>query len=97
MQPNNKLCNIVVKYGTSQSYNISEIYNFRLYQARGCPLAVHYRVDLQLVHGFGFGCYDNITPKEKCQRVLVLALCLVTIFSCMTSQLTSRSPVTGNW
>ena len=33
MQPNNKLCNIVAKYGTNQSHNISEIYNVRLYQA----------------------------------------------------------------
>jgi len=33
MQPNNKLCNIVVKDGTSQSQNINEIYNVRLYQA----------------------------------------------------------------
>jgi len=26
----------------------------------------------------GFRCYDNIAPNGKCQRVLVLALCLVT-------------------
>ena len=25
----------------------------------------------------GFRCYDNIAPNAKCQRVLVLALCLV--------------------
>jgi len=24
----------------------------------------------------GFRCYDNIAPNAKCQRVLVLALCL---------------------
>jgi len=36
---------------------------------------VHYRADLQSVHGFR--CYDNIAPNAKCQRVLVLALCLV--------------------
>jgi len=33
MQPNNKLCNIVVKDSTNQSHNIDEIYNVRLYQA----------------------------------------------------------------
>jgi len=33
MHPNNKLCNIVVKYGTNQSHTISEIYSVRLYQA----------------------------------------------------------------
>jgi len=32
-------------------------------------------VDLQSAHGFR--CYDNIAPNAKCQRVLVLALCLV--------------------
>jgi len=41
-----------------------------------CPLVVHCCADLQSVHGFR--CYDNIAPNAKCQRVLVLALCLVT-------------------
>ena len=41
----------------------------------GCPLVAHYWADLQSVHGFR--CYDSITPNAKCQRVLVLALCLV--------------------
>ena len=41
----------------------------------GVPLVVHYWVDLQSVHRFH--CYDNIAPNAKCQRVLVLALCLV--------------------
>jgi len=36
---------------------------------------VHYWADLQWVHEFR--CYDNTTPNTKCQRVLVLALCLV--------------------
>ena len=40
-----------------------------------CPLVVHYWADLLSMHGFR--CYDNIAPKAKCQRVLVLALCLV--------------------
>jgi len=40
----------------------------------GCPLVVHYWADLQSV--YGFRCSDNIAPNEKCQRVLVLALCL---------------------
>ena len=42
---------------------------------RGCPLFVHYRADLLSLHGFH--CYDNIAQDAKCQRVLVLALCLV--------------------
>jgi len=33
MQPNNELCNTVVKDGTNQWHNINEIYNVRLYQA----------------------------------------------------------------
>jgi len=40
-----------------------------------CPLVVHYWADLQSVHEFR--CYDNIAPNEKCQRVLVLAVCLI--------------------
>jgi len=42
---------------------------------KGCPLVVNYWEDLQSVHGFR--CYDIIAPNGKCQRVLVLALCLV--------------------
>jgi len=42
---------------------------------RGCPLVAHHWADFQLMHGFG--CYDNTAPNAKCQRVLVLALCLV--------------------
>jgi len=42
------------------------------------PLVVHYWTDLQSV--YGFCCYDSIAPKAKCQRVLVLGLCLVYIF-----------------
>jgi len=37
-------------------------------------LVVHCWADLQSVHGFR--CYDNTAPNGKCQRVLVLALCL---------------------
>jgi len=55
---------------------------------RGCPLVMHYWVDLQSVHGFcryakiapreiAIGAHDNIAANTKCQRVLVLALCLV--------------------
>ena len=40
----------------------------------GCHLVVHYWADLQSV--YGFRCYDNTAPNAKCQRVLVLALCL---------------------
>jgi len=36
---------------------------------------MHYLADLQSVHGFR--CYDNIASNAKCQRVLVLAVCLV--------------------
>jgi len=42
---------------------------------RGCPLVVHYWANLQSVHGYR--CYDNIAPNAKCQRVLVLDLCLL--------------------
>jgi len=31
---------------------------------RGCPLVVHYWVDLQSVHGVR--CYDNIALNAKC-------------------------------
>jgi len=43
----------------------------------GCPLVVHCWADLQSVHGFR--CYGNIEPNAKCQRVLVLDVCLVYI------------------
>jgi len=33
MQPNNKLCNIVMTDGTNQSHNINEIHNVHLYQS----------------------------------------------------------------
>jgi len=46
---------------------------------RRYPLVVHYWADLQLVHGFC--CYDNTAPNAKCQRVLVLAQCLVVILT----------------
>jgi len=39
------------------------------------PLVMHCWTDLQSVHGFR--CYDNIALNAKCQRVLVLAVCLV--------------------
>ena len=51
---------------------------------RGCPIVVHCWADLQSVHGFRY--YDNIAPK--CQRVLVLALCLVPVVA------SSYQPVT---
>ena len=38
---------------------------------------MHYWADLQSVHRFR--CCDNIVPNAKCQRVLVLALCLVEV------------------
>ena len=43
-------------------------------ESMGCPLVVRCWVDLQSVHRFC--CYDNIEPNAKCQRVLVLTLCL---------------------
>jgi len=51
---------------------------------RGCPLVVHYWVDLQSVRGFH--CYDNMVPKAKCQWVLVLALCLIVIMAALRSR-----------
>jgi len=44
---------------------------------RGAPLVVRYWADLQSVAEFC--CYDNIAPNAKCQRVLVLALCLISL------------------
>jgi len=41
----------------------------------GCPLVMHYWVNLQSVHWFHR--YDNIAPNTKCQRVLILAVCLI--------------------
>jgi len=38
------------------------------------PVVMHNWADLQSVHGFRY--YDNIVPNVKCQRVLVLPLCL---------------------
>jgi len=48
----------------------------KLWELQGVssPLVVHYRVDLQMVHGFW--CYDNIAPNVKFQRVTVLVLIL---------------------
>jgi len=46
---------------------------------RGCPLVVQSWADLQSVHGFYCYDYDNIAANAKCQRVLVLALCLVVV------------------
>ena len=45
---------------------------------RGAIVA-HYWADLHSVHEFR--CYDNIVPDAKCQRVLVLPLCLVCLFA----------------
>ena len=57
---------------------------YNLGNGRECPLVVHYWADLQSVHGFR--CYDNIAANAKCQRVLVVALCLV--YNCTCSCLT---------
>jgi len=50
---------------------------------RGCPLAVHDWAYLQSVHGF---VADNIAPNTKCQRLLVLALCLASLLGTMVSK-----------
>jgi len=58
---------------------------YNLGNGRVCPLVVHYWADLQSVHGYS--CYEtyvlhfcviiNIySANAKCERVLVLALCL---------------------
>jgi len=52
---------------------------------RGCSLVVQYWADLQSVHEFR--CYDNIAPNAKCQRVLVLALCVVVVVAAAALQL----------
>jgi len=48
--------------------------NVRRGNGSGCPLLVHHWADLQSVREFR--CYENIAPNAKCQRVLVLAICL---------------------
>jgi len=45
--------------------------------SKECPLVVQYWADSQSVHGFR--CYDNIAPNAKRQRVLVLAVWLVSL------------------
>jgi len=57
---------------------------------RGCPLVVHYLADLQSVHRFC--CCDNIAPNAICQRVLVLALCLVCFVMAVWSKLVMVLP-----
>ena len=57
----------------------------------GCPLVVHYWAYLHLVHRLRCCDNDNIAPNAKCQRVLVLALCLVVVvtarcFCCVRMQ-----------
>jgi len=44
-----------------------------------CPLVVRCWMHLQSEHRFH--CYDSIAPNAKCQRVLVLALCVVLFYS----------------
>jgi len=62
----------------------------------GCPLIVHYWADLRLVHGIR--CYDNRSPNAKCQRVFVLALCLVLCYFvydfCAHSRQILKTPLT---
>ena len=36
---------------------------------------MHYREDLQSMHGFR--CYDSIAPNAECHRVFVLVQCMV--------------------
>jgi len=50
----------------------------------GVPLVVHCWADMQSVNGFR--CYDNIAPNAKCQRVLIVALCLVQFSSVTETQ-----------
>jgi len=64
----------------------------KLENGRGCPLVVHYWVDLQLVNGFH--CY-NRAPNAKCQRVPVLALCLVHFSTVQFSRADVNGPVNG--
>jgi len=59
---------------------------------RGFLLVMHYWAYLQSVHGFR--CYDNIAPNAKCQRVLVLAVCLVIIFP--VSKVKHQPPLSGS-
>jgi len=54
------------------------------------PLVVHCLADLQSVHRFC--CYDNIASNAICQRVLVLALCLVCFLMAVWSKLVMVLP-----
>jgi len=40
-----------------------------------CPLLMHHWADLQSL--YGFRCYDSHSANAKCQRVLVLVVCLI--------------------
>ena len=51
----------------------------------GSCAVVHYWADSQPAHEFR-RCYNNIAPNAKCQRVPVLALCLVCMYIFTTSQ-----------
>ena len=57
---------------------------------RGCPSVVHCWAALQSVHWSR--CYDNIAPNAKCQRVLVLPLCLVEIIGDVHTTRTCADP-----
>ena len=52
---------------------------------------MHYWADLQSFHGFC--CYDNIAPNAKCQRVLVLALCVIA--RCIRSHISTQYIIPG--
>jgi len=58
---------------------------YKLGEWQGVPLVVHYWADLQSVHGFH--CSENVVPNAKCQRVPVLALCLLVFVMIMTTMI----------
>jgi len=67
--------------------------NVRWRNGRGYPLVVHYWAGLQSVHGFR--CYDRIALNAKCQRVHVLAQCLVIIRPHRSTTTRRQHPLTG--
>jgi len=87
-------CILDTAVGVSVHHHIPTLLHWpgcNLGNGRGCPLVAHHWADLQSVHGFH--CYDNIIPNEKCQRLLVLALCLVCLLvMCNTAMQTHYTP-----
>jgi len=62
-----RLCVCLLSLGTFPHYFTDTDVTWG--NGRGCPLVVHYSVDLQSVQ---FRCYNITVPNVKCQRKIVL-------------------------